>query len=123
MARMDAMTMKMDAQYKEFQSRSKQLNPDHNDDDIPMSREEEDKFMQTFRRTRFYNDYHDRNLHEWGFAAAQAVLITGASQSRQHGKSESDLTSHPPQSLFDVGSRRIAIVTGNTLSVLAISQG
>ncbi|GJT68911.1 hypothetical protein Tco_1020391 [Tanacetum coccineum] len=58
-----------------------------------------------------------------GFAAAQAVLITGASQSRQHGKSESDLTSHPPQSLFDVGSRRIAIVTGNTLSVLAISQG
>ncbi|GKB29157.1 hypothetical protein Tco_0868558 [Tanacetum coccineum] len=35
MARMDAMTMKMDAQYKEFQSRSKQLNPDHNDDDKP----------------------------------------------------------------------------------------
>ncbi|GJS27958.1 hypothetical protein Tco_0488578 [Tanacetum coccineum] len=33
MARMDAMTMKMDAQYKEFQSRSKQPNPDHNDDD------------------------------------------------------------------------------------------
>ncbi|GJR37510.1 hypothetical protein Tco_1213194 [Tanacetum coccineum] len=32
----DAMTMKMDAQYKEFQSRSKP-NPDHNDDDIPMS--------------------------------------------------------------------------------------
>ncbi|GJT10042.1 reverse transcriptase domain-containing protein [Tanacetum coccineum] len=42
-ARMDAMTMKMDAQYKEFQSRSKQLNPD--DDDIPMSREEEEKFI------------------------------------------------------------------------------
>ncbi|GJR33416.1 hypothetical protein Tco_1109648 [Tanacetum coccineum] len=49
MARIDAMTMKIDAQYKEFQSRSKQLNPDHNDDDIPMSREEEEKFMQTFR--------------------------------------------------------------------------
>ncbi|GKD71362.1 hypothetical protein Tco_1325452, partial [Tanacetum coccineum] len=49
MARMDAMTMKMDAQYKEFQSRSKQLN--HDDDDIPMSREEEAKFMQTFRHT------------------------------------------------------------------------
>nr|GEV33989.1 reverse transcriptase domain-containing protein [Tanacetum cinerariifolium] len=48
MARMDAMTMKMDAQYKEFQSRSKQLNTDHNDDNIPMSREEEAKFMQTF---------------------------------------------------------------------------
>ncbi|GKD96399.1 reverse transcriptase domain-containing protein, partial [Tanacetum coccineum] len=41
MARMDAMTMKMDAQYKDFQSRSKQPNPDHNDDDIPMSRAEE----------------------------------------------------------------------------------
>ncbi|GKA71303.1 reverse transcriptase domain-containing protein [Tanacetum coccineum] len=40
MARMDALTMKMDAQYKEFQSRSKQPNLD--DDDIPMSREEEE---------------------------------------------------------------------------------
>ncbi|GJU30380.1 hypothetical protein Tco_1173969 [Tanacetum coccineum] len=47
MARMDAMTMKIDAQYKELQSHSKP-NPDHNDDDIPMSREEEAKFMQTF---------------------------------------------------------------------------
>ncbi|GJX93841.1 reverse transcriptase domain-containing protein [Tanacetum coccineum] len=33
---MDVMTMKMDAQYKEFQSRSKQPNPDHNDDDTPI---------------------------------------------------------------------------------------
>ncbi|GJW62727.1 hypothetical protein Tco_0112062 [Tanacetum coccineum] len=56
MARMDAMTMKMEAQYKEFQSRSKKPNPDHNDDDKPMSPEKEAKFMQTFRRTRFYND-------------------------------------------------------------------
>ncbi|GJY01236.1 reverse transcriptase domain-containing protein [Tanacetum coccineum] len=47
MARMDAMTMKIDAQYKDFQSRSKP-NPDHNNDEIPMSREEEAKFMQTF---------------------------------------------------------------------------
>ncbi|GKG00325.1 hypothetical protein Tco_0302015, partial [Tanacetum coccineum] len=65
MARMDAMTMKMDAQYKDFQSRLKQSNL--NDDDIPMSREEEAKFMQTFRRTRFYNDYLDRgsNRDNW----------------------------------------------------------
>ncbi|GKD86369.1 reverse transcriptase domain-containing protein [Tanacetum coccineum] len=56
MARMDAMTMKMDARYKDFQSRSKQ--PNLNDDDIPMSREEE---MQTFCRTHFYNDYRDRD--------------------------------------------------------------
>ncbi|GJS57416.1 reverse transcriptase domain-containing protein [Tanacetum coccineum] len=47
MAQMDAMTMKMDAQYQDFQSRSKQ--PNLNDDDIPMSGEEE---MQTFCRTR-----------------------------------------------------------------------
>ncbi|GKC41939.1 hypothetical protein Tco_1059661 [Tanacetum coccineum] len=49
MTRMDAMTMKLDAQYKEFQSRSEQPNLD--DDDIPMSREEETKFMKTFRRS------------------------------------------------------------------------
>nr|GEU30289.1 hypothetical protein [Tanacetum cinerariifolium] len=66
MARMDAMTMKMDAQYKDFQSRSKQSNLD-DDDDIPMSREKEAKFMQTFRRTRFYNDYRDQdsNRDNW----------------------------------------------------------
>ncbi|GJT99556.1 hypothetical protein Tco_1109895 [Tanacetum coccineum] len=63
MARMDAMTMKMDAQYKELQSRSNNSNSDCNDDDIPMSREEEAKFMQTFRRTCFYNDYRDCDLN------------------------------------------------------------
>ncbi|GJV04369.1 reverse transcriptase domain-containing protein [Tanacetum coccineum] len=36
-------------------------NPDNNNDDIPMSREEEAKFMQTFCRTHFYNDYRDRD--------------------------------------------------------------
>ncbi|GKC84423.1 hypothetical protein Tco_1140140 [Tanacetum coccineum] len=63
--RIDAMTMKMDAQYKDFQSHSKQ--PNFDDDDIPMSREEEAKFMQTFRLTRFYNDYRDRdsNRDNW----------------------------------------------------------
>ncbi|GJZ33723.1 reverse transcriptase domain-containing protein [Tanacetum coccineum] len=67
MARMDAMTMKIDAQYKELQSRSKQPNPDHNDDDKPTSPEEEAKFMQTFHLTRFYNDYRDRdsNRDNW----------------------------------------------------------
>ncbi|GJV48834.1 hypothetical protein Tco_1439046 [Tanacetum coccineum] len=67
MARMDAMTLKMDAQYKELQTHAKKTNPDLNEDDIPMSREEEDKFMQTFRKTRFYNDYRDRdsNRDNW----------------------------------------------------------
>ncbi|GJX09709.1 reverse transcriptase domain-containing protein [Tanacetum coccineum] len=45
---MDAMTIKMDAQYKELQSRAKQPTPDLDDDNIPMSSEEETKFMQTF---------------------------------------------------------------------------
>ncbi|GKB87107.1 reverse transcriptase domain-containing protein [Tanacetum coccineum] len=40
---MDAMTIKMDAQYKELQSHAKQLTPNLDDDDIPMSREEEAK--------------------------------------------------------------------------------
>nr|GEV74263.1 hypothetical protein [Tanacetum cinerariifolium] len=64
MARIDAMTMKMDAQYKDFQSRSKQ--PNLNDDDIPMSREEEGKFMQIFHRTYFYNDYRDPEMPNYG---------------------------------------------------------
>nr|GEU76133.1 reverse transcriptase domain-containing protein [Tanacetum cinerariifolium] len=44
MARMDAMTLKMDAQYKELQSNAKKEKPD----DFSMYREEEAKFMQTF---------------------------------------------------------------------------
>nr|GEU92289.1 probable ATP synthase 24 kDa subunit, mitochondrial [Tanacetum cinerariifolium] len=67
MARMDVMTIKMDARYKELQSRAKQPTPDLDDDDMSMSREEEAKFMQTFRKTCFYNDYHDRdsNRDNW----------------------------------------------------------
>ncbi|GJV36746.1 hypothetical protein Tco_1409223 [Tanacetum coccineum] len=53
MARMDAMTMKMDAQYKEIKSHSNHLIPEYDEDDRPMSPEAEAKFMQTFRRTRF----------------------------------------------------------------------
>nr|GEZ23815.1 reverse transcriptase domain-containing protein [Tanacetum cinerariifolium] len=68
MARRDAMTMKIDAQYKEMNSR-KECNhcegnhstADCNDDDIPMSSGEEGKIMQTFRCTRVYNDYRDRD--------------------------------------------------------------
>ncbi|GJZ57524.1 ribonuclease H-like domain-containing protein, partial [Tanacetum coccineum] len=46
MARMDAMTLKMDAQYKELQNHAKKAKPD--EDDIPISLEELAKFMQTF---------------------------------------------------------------------------
>ncbi|GJR61881.1 reverse transcriptase domain-containing protein [Tanacetum coccineum] len=67
MARMDAMTLKMDAQYKELQTYAKKTKPNLGEDDIPMSREEEAKFMQTFRKTYFYNDYRDRdsNRDNW----------------------------------------------------------
>ncbi|GKA51321.1 hypothetical protein Tco_0744517 [Tanacetum coccineum] len=50
---MDAMTIKIDAQYKERQSHAKKPTPDLDDDDIPMSREEEAKFMQTFSDRSF----------------------------------------------------------------------
>ncbi|GJV26960.1 reverse transcriptase domain-containing protein [Tanacetum coccineum] len=74
MARMDAMTMKIDAQYKDFQSRSKQPNLD--DDEIPMSHEEEAKFMQTFCRTHFYNDYHDSNRSfQYPVGIAENMLV------------------------------------------------
>ncbi|GJW03587.1 reverse transcriptase domain-containing protein [Tanacetum coccineum] len=59
MAQMDAMTMKMDAHYKELHSQSKQSTPDENVDDLPMSREEEAKFMQTFP----YQPPQSRNEH------------------------------------------------------------
>ncbi|GJY63012.1 reverse transcriptase domain-containing protein [Tanacetum coccineum] len=74
MAIMDAMTMKMDAQYKEMKSRTEcnhcggnHSTADCNNDDTPMSRDEEAKFMQTFRRTQFYNYYRDRdsNRDNW----------------------------------------------------------
>nr|GEX83440.1 hypothetical protein [Tanacetum cinerariifolium] len=67
MARMDAMIIKMNAQYKELQFRTKKSTPDLDADDMPMSREEEAKFMQTIRKTHFYNDYRDQdwNRDNW----------------------------------------------------------
>nr|GEX81377.1 reverse transcriptase domain-containing protein [Tanacetum cinerariifolium] len=53
MARMDVMTIKMDAQYKKLQSRTKQPTPYLDDDDMPMSREEEAKFMKHSARLVF----------------------------------------------------------------------
>ncbi|GKD51271.1 reverse transcriptase domain-containing protein [Tanacetum coccineum] len=47
MARMDAMTVKMDAQYKEMKSRSNPIS-EYDEDDQSMTPEAEAKFMQTF---------------------------------------------------------------------------
>nr|GEW56043.1 reverse transcriptase domain-containing protein [Tanacetum cinerariifolium] len=49
-ARMDATTIKMDAQYKELQSHAKQPTPDLDDDNMPISCEEETKVIQTFSK-------------------------------------------------------------------------
>ncbi|GJS16386.1 hypothetical protein Tco_0410858 [Tanacetum coccineum] len=61
--------------YKDFQSRSNESNLDN--DDTPMSREEEAKFMQAFRRTRFYNDYRDRdsNCDNWRSSVLVFVML------------------------------------------------
>ncbi|GJU91135.1 hypothetical protein Tco_1303558 [Tanacetum coccineum] len=48
MAQMDAMTMKMDALYKEMQSNSNHSIPEYDKDDKPVSPEAKAKFMQTF---------------------------------------------------------------------------
>ncbi|GJW56055.1 hypothetical protein Tco_0102786 [Tanacetum coccineum] len=48
MVRMDAMTLKMDAQYKELESNAKKTKPDLDEDDIPTSREE--AINQRFRQ-------------------------------------------------------------------------
>nr|GEV07136.1 hypothetical protein [Tanacetum cinerariifolium] len=67
MARMDAMTLKMDTQYKELQTHAKNTKPNLDEDDIPMSHEEEEKFMQNFHKNPFYNDYREResNCNNW----------------------------------------------------------
>ncbi|GKE76958.1 hypothetical protein Tco_1543078, partial [Tanacetum coccineum] len=57
-----------------------------------------------------------------GLAAALAILITGMSQSRQHGSYKS-----PAAVLVDVGRDRISIITVNTVKyhsdVMERSQG
>nr|GEV90675.1 DNA-directed DNA polymerase [Tanacetum cinerariifolium] len=67
MARMDAITLKMDAQYKELQTHAKKLNPILMKMTYLCLVRKKTKFMQTFRKTRFYNDYYDRdsNRDNW----------------------------------------------------------
>ncbi|GJV81273.1 hypothetical protein Tco_1517143 [Tanacetum coccineum] len=69
-----------------------------------------------------FSESDAERLREVGFAVVLAVLVTKASQSRQHESCKS-----PTVELFDVDSRRISIVTVNTKEyhsdVLARSQG
>ncbi|GJW83248.1 reverse transcriptase domain-containing protein [Tanacetum coccineum] len=60
MTRMDAMTMKMDAQYKEIQSRSNHLILEYDEDDKPMSPEAEAKFIKAFHTSIYIWLYRDQ---------------------------------------------------------------
>ncbi|GJT57725.1 hypothetical protein Tco_0992779 [Tanacetum coccineum] len=76
-------------------------------------------------RTRQSSNYCYILDDKQGFAAALAVLVTGASQSRQHESHhrffpvdtsliQIESRKSPTKSLIDVGSRRISIFTVNT---------
>ncbi|GJZ27020.1 hypothetical protein Tco_0571273 [Tanacetum coccineum] len=62
-----------------------------------------------------------------GFTAVLAVLVTRASQSKQHGSIHIESCKSPTAKLFDVDSERISIIIVNTKEyhsdVLARSQG
>nr|GEX56107.1 hypothetical protein [Tanacetum cinerariifolium] len=60
MARMDAMTIKMDAQYKELQSRAKQPTPDLDDDDIHSNRDN----WRSSKRNDYNRDYCRSNTDD-----------------------------------------------------------
>ncbi|GJY77598.1 hypothetical protein Tco_0483399 [Tanacetum coccineum] len=93
---MDAMTLKMDAQYKELQSNARKTKPDLVEDDIPMSREEEAKFMQTFRKTCFYNDYRDRDSNHDNWRSNERI-----SYNRDNYRSNTDDKSYDLQKQFN----------------------
>ncbi|GKB77834.1 reverse transcriptase domain-containing protein [Tanacetum coccineum] len=94
---MDAMTLKIDAQYKELQSNAKKTKPDLAEDDIPMSCEEEEaKFMQTFRKTRFYNDYRDRDSNRDNWRSNER-----SSYNRDNYRSNTDDKSYDLQKQFN----------------------
>nr|GEV41547.1 reverse transcriptase domain-containing protein [Tanacetum cinerariifolium] len=99
MARMDVMTLKMDAQYKELQSNAKKTKPDLDEDDIPMSREEEEKFMQTFHfdalldeGSKILHSIEGTLLEEEIFSKFDEFMAMTADE---HSDSESD-TEEPP---------------------------
>ncbi|GJR72837.1 reverse transcriptase domain-containing protein [Tanacetum coccineum] len=96
MARMDAVTIKIDVQYKERQSHAKKPMPDLDDDDIPMSREEEAKFMQTFCNTCFYNDYRDRDSNQDNWRSSRQN-----NYNRDNSRSNTDDKSYDLQKQFN----------------------
>nr|GEV18116.1 reverse transcriptase domain-containing protein [Tanacetum cinerariifolium] len=93
MARMDAMTTKMDAQYKEIQSRTEQSTPNLDDDDMPMSGEEEAKFMQSFYEgSKILHSIEETLLEDEIFSESDAFMEMTADEDYE---SESD-NEEPP---------------------------
>ncbi|GKA94889.1 hypothetical protein Tco_0816927, partial [Tanacetum coccineum] len=76
---------------------------------IKLHQEKKIEFNQWM--SKVFNDERSALVNEGceGFAAALAVLITGASQSRQHESRKS-----PTVEVFDVDSGGISIITMNT---------
>nr|GEX34774.1 hypothetical protein [Tanacetum cinerariifolium] len=103
MARMDAMIIKMDAQYKELQYHAKQPTPDLDDDDIPMSREEEAKNFQSKKEGfSFIKQAPLSSLSQMATEGKGAVLKQKnddiEEMIRIQGKKESNLSLYSPSS-------------------------
>ncbi|GJV87023.1 hypothetical protein Tco_1530961 [Tanacetum coccineum] len=107
---------------------------DNDDNDIGIIQSSEDNEIthgkNGLSKTSHYNTIRTFETGSFvmnlkGFAAALAVLVTGASQSRQHESHhrffpvdtsliQIESRKSPTKSLIDVGSRRISIFTVNT---------
>ncbi|GJU59675.1 reverse transcriptase domain-containing protein [Tanacetum coccineum] len=70
--------------------------PDLDEDDIPMSHDEEIKFMKTFRKTRFYNDYRDRDSNRDNWRSNER-----SSYNRDNYRSNTDDKSYDLQKQFN----------------------
>ncbi|GJX15364.1 hypothetical protein Tco_0216196 [Tanacetum coccineum] len=97
MARMDAMTIKMDAQYKELQSCAKQPTHDLDDDDMPMSREEEAKFMQTFLAKNYQASIQNLEIKFDRLADKQSGRPSGSLPSNTQPNPRGSKAYQPPQ--------------------------
>ncbi|GJT22108.1 hypothetical protein Tco_0892045 [Tanacetum coccineum] len=100
MARMDAMTIKMDARYKELQSRAKQPTPDLNEDDMPMSCEKEAKFMQIFLAKNHQDSIQNLETKFDRLAEKQSGQPSGSlpSNTQPNPRGNNSKAYQPPQS-------------------------
>ncbi|GJY54922.1 hypothetical protein Tco_0446586 [Tanacetum coccineum] len=72
MARMDAMTIKMDAQYKELQSRAKQPTLDLDDDDMPIDDEGDEPTPQQISPAKIHSRKISTKCH---FMVKEGIML------------------------------------------------